>query len=241
MPEIIKQILDWLEVWALLIPLAVLFNRKNQPLQFNPVIAYLFAALAINLLIDISWKFKKEFQFPVWFQVNTYFYSVHSIVRFLLFSMFFNKLNTSFVPVLRKILPIVFVLFVVINFTFFEPFVNYWYTDGKLRSTVSSTLLSLEAILMLVYCLQYYFSQLQEHKQDKKWPAELNIVNGLFIFSLCSFPIYLFYNVILNLDQQYTKNIWMIQKICFLILCICIARAFLTSKNYTNAATASRR
>lgn len=233
----IQAILDWLEVWSLLIPLAVLSLRKKQPEYFKPVIAYIFLALLVNLFSNISWKFKHDYSFPVWFQTNTYFYSVHSIVRLFLLGWFFILLNQPFLKNAKKLALVIFSIFIMVNFTF-EPFINFWYSNGRLQSTISYRLLAVEAAIMLFYCLQYYLYKVMQDYEEERWTPDFWVVTGLAIFSFCSFPIYFFYKAILFNYVTFTTEIWMVQKVCFLIFCGCIARAFYVSKNvYSTIAT----
>ena len=104
MRKIFLEILDWSEVWALFIPLIVLFVKKKQPAFLKPVIIYLFIALPLNLFADIIWKFQVVHHFPHWLKTNTYVYNFHSIVRFLLFSIFFIKLHQPFLVRIKKII-----------------------------------------------------------------------------------------------------------------------------------------
>lgn len=227
----LKEIFDWAEVWALFIPLIVLFRNKRQPGFLFPVVIYVFISLYLNYLIDVSWKGKHVFPFPDWFQVNTYYYNALSIIRFFLLSWFFIKLDQPFLRTVKKIVPILFLIFVVVNFSFFEKFVNYWYNaNGKLSSTLSSKLLSAEAIGMLFYCIQYYFYKLQEDKEELKKPADFWIVTGLSIFYVSNFLIFLFYERLLQDSQPFVIYIWYIPNITFIILCIFIAKAFSLSK-----------
>ena len=53
----LKDILDWSEVWAPLIPLTILLIRKNQPSYLKPVIYYVIFALVINTIGNIIWDF----------------------------------------------------------------------------------------------------------------------------------------------------------------------------------------
>ncbi len=230
MTERIKLVVDWLEVWSLLIPLFVITLKRKQPVFLKPVVAYVLIAFVVNLLSNISWKFKHDNNFPVWFQVNTYFYSIHAVARLFLLCWFFLLLKQPFLLNLKKIIPVAFLLFIIIHFSI-EPFVNYWYNQkGELRSTLAYKVLAVEAAIMLFYCLQYYLFKLQQDVEDVSKPADLWIVTGLAIFSFCSFPIYFFYNAILENYYNFTINIWLVQKIAFLIFCISMARAFYISQ-----------
>ena len=52
MGNVLLKILDWSEVWALLIPLLVLQFRRHQDLLMKPVIVYVWLGFLINIAID---------------------------------------------------------------------------------------------------------------------------------------------------------------------------------------------
>ena len=219
--------MDWSEVWALFIPLIFLFKFKKQPSYLFPIVIFIFISLYVNFLIDLSWKGKHAFNFPDWFKVNTYFYNALSIIRFLLFSLFFIKLSQPAHSLIIKVILALFLIFVIINFSFFEKFVNYWYdVNGKLKATLSSKLLTVESIGMLFYCIRYYFNKLQEDKSESTRPPDFWVVTGLSIYYVSSFLIFLFYQSLLKYSQPFAVLIWKIPDITFLILCIFIAKSF---------------
>ena len=128
----IHQILDWSEVWALLIPLTVFLITRPKAKWVRPVIYYIIIALLLNLSADIIWK-RKTLRIAVWInenltffydpkfkQVNNnIFYNTHSVVRVLLFTWFFKKLDPVYFNRLNKFVIPLFLLFVSINFIFF--------------------------------------------------------------------------------------------------------------------------
>jgi hypothetical protein len=214
-----QEILDWLEVWALFIPLVILFIKSKQPNYLKPVIIYLWLALIINLLANISWKFKAHYNLPVWYQSNTYFYNIHSVARFFLLSWFFIKLRQPFLSNLKKIIPVLFFIFMVINFILFQNFFNF--------TLISSRLLALEAGLLLLYSLQYYLYLLKEEEPFFTQLPSFWVVTGLSTFVVVGFPIYLFYDAAVKQSKYFVINIWIVQKVAFLIFCLFIAKAFM--------------
>jgi hypothetical protein len=219
MKYLFQEILDWLEVWALFIPLVILFITGKQPNYLKPVIIYLWLALLINLLANISWKFKAHYNLPEWYQSNTYFYNIHSIVRFFLLSWFFIKLKQPFLSNLKKIIPVLFFIFIVIKFIFFQDFFNF--------KVISSRLLALEAGLLLLYCLQYYLYLLKEEEPFFTQLPSFWVVTGLSTFVVVGFPIYLFYDAAVEQNKYFVINIWIVQKVAFLIFCLFNAKAFM--------------
>ena len=218
----IKHILGWSEVWALFIPLIVLCFKRKQPAYLKSVIIYIWIALVLNLFQDTIANLKAILNFPHWLQTNNYVYNFHSLVRFTLFSLFFIRLRQPFLPTIKKLLPVAFFLFVVINFSIYENFFNFY--------LLSSRLLSLEAAFLLFYCLQYYLYKLQDDNEEVKRPADFWIVTGLTIYVSISFFIFLFQNMLVKQLQDTAVSIWKIHDIAYIILCIFIAKAFYASR-----------
>jgi hypothetical protein len=219
MQYMLQQILDWLEVWALFIPLFVVFTKSKQTGYLKPIIIYLWLALIINLLANISWKFKAHYNLPIWYQSNTYFYNIHSVTRFFLFSWFFIKLKQPFFPTLKKIITVLFLIFLAVNFIFFQNFFD--------TRIISSRLMAIEAGFLLLYCLQFYLYLLKEEETSFSQLPSFWIVTGLSIFVVVGFPIYLFYEVAVEQNKYFIINIWIVQKVAFLIFCLFIAKAFM--------------
>ena len=146
MPGIFNQILNWSEVWAIFIPLFVLILRREQPAFLKPVIIYLWIALVINLVGDTIGDFKVYL--PGWLHSNNILYNIHSLVRFACFSFFFQMLGKEFRNRFDKIVNLVALLFITLNFTLIEKFNNFDHLSGNLLAT--------EAYVLLIYCMQYY-------------------------------------------------------------------------------------
>ncbi len=216
MSRLLQFILDWSEVWALLIPLLVLLFKREQPDFLKPVIIYLWLALLINLVIDVIMGYKVYF--PNWLQSNNPYYNIHSVARFACFSVFFMQLpQTSFVT-LKKLLAISSVLFILINFIFFDNFFNPKHLSGNL--------LAAEAYLLLVYCMQYYLSELRDENNALAEGPDFWIVTGLSIYVVINFFVFLFYVPMVNTDVDLADKIWNVHNIAFIIFCIFITKAF---------------
>ncbi|SEB15051.1 hypothetical protein [Pedobacter hartonius] len=218
MLKIFQMIIDWSEVWSLLIPLTILLTKK-QPAVLKPVVFYVWIALLINLATDLTWKFRHlltETQ-----NSNNYLYNIHSIIRFLLFSLFFIRLNQPFLVHIKKLIPVFFILFVLINFWFFESFFDYW--------KFSSRLLSVEAILLLFYCLQYYLFKINDNVEVKIFNADFWIVTGLGIYVTFNFFIFLLYNELTVRLQYFAISLWSFHNISFVIFNVFIAKGLYDS------------
>ncbi len=219
MNNLAREIFDWSDAWALLIPIAVLFRHKKQPVYLRPVKYYIWIALLLNVSANIIWKQQVKWNFPHWLTTNNYLYNIHSIVRLLLFSWFFILLNQRFMHRVKAVLPVLFIVMVVINFRFYENFFNYM--------ILSSRLLATEAAILLFYCLQYYIFLLIDDKNIVlKARSGFWVVTGLSFFVAASFFIFLFYGYIAKLDPIFAEKIWDVHNFTYIILCICIAVNF---------------
>jgi hypothetical protein len=219
MLKIFQFIIDWSEVWALLIPISVLLFKK-QPVGLKLVVFYIWIALIINLSIDIIWKFRT--MLPAAYNSNNYLYNLHSAIRFYLFSAFFIHLNQPFLVTLKKIIPICFTIFIIINFTFYENFFDYW--------KLSSRLLSTEAIFLLFYTLQYYLFKINDNVGTKIMNSDFWITTGLGIFVTLNFFIFLLYNELTLRFQNFAISLWSVHNISYIVFNLFLAKGFYESE-----------
>ena len=216
MNEFLLKLLDWSEVWAPMIPLSILFFRRNQPGFLKPVIVYLFFAFFINLAGDIIDRFKHDL--PAWLLSNNPLYNVHSVIRFICFSIFFTALGqTSFIK-FRYILPAISLVVILVNFGFVENFGNPDHLSGNL--------LAAEAYLLLIYCMLYYLAKLRDDEDDVASGPDFWVVTGLSIYVVVNFFVFLFYVPMLDANVRLAINIWNVHNIAYIILCIFITKAF---------------
>jgi hypothetical protein len=219
MGYIIQQILDWSEVWALLIPILI---YKKQPALYKPVVFYIWIALAINIVIDLTWKFRGLL--PAAYNSNNYLYNLHSIVRFYLFSAFFIKLKQPYLVGIKKAVPIIFTLFLLVNFGWFEHFFNY--------RLFSSRLLSVEAFFMLFYVLQYYLFKINENVEVNIFTPDFWTVTGLGIYMAINFFIFLLYNELTVRLQAFAISLWSVHNIAYIIFNLFLAKSLYESRKY---------
>ena len=216
-----RIIIDWAEVWPLLIPLPFLLRARNIPSYLVPVRIYVWVALLINTVATLIWK-RLELhlgEFPHFWKSNNWLYNLHSVIRMMLFSWFFIRLNQRFLHRVKAALPLIFLAFVTVNFIFFENFLDF--------NSFSNRLLAIEAAFLLFYCLQY-FIYLTIEDRTVKLSAQPGfwVVLGLTFFVAASFFIYLFYIYLTQQDLDFAVDIWDVHNFVFIFLCICIAIAF---------------
>ncbi len=224
MSSILKEILEWSEVWAVLIPLAMVLLYRNTTRYLRPVRIYLVLALLLNLFADVLWKFRGELDLQeqdfLW--NNNFLYNIGSCVRLFLFSWFFIGLNQRFMHRVKAIIPFAFLAFLLINFIFFENFL-----PRGMYGVFSSRLLATESALLLFYCLQYFIFLIIEEKQGKlKNMPGFFVVMGLSIYMGANFFIFLFWEYLVKEFENFALGIWDVHNISFIIFCIFIAIQF---------------
>lgn len=225
MKAIYHLLLDWSEVWALLIPLAILIWKRNDTPYLKPVRIFVYVSLVMNLVIDLIWKFKEKmgFQPGDFFWSNNFIYNAESIIRFHLFAWFFIGLNQRFLHRVKKFIPFLFLALVLINFIFFEDFFS--------QASFSSRLLATEAALLLFYCLQYFIYIIVEEKSVKlgQQPG-FWVVIGLSVYVAINFFIFLFYATLSKNSSdekfQFAIQLWDVHNIVFILFCTLMAIQF---------------
>lgn len=223
MSSILKEILDWSEVWAMLIPLAFLQLCRNKTPYLRPVRIFLLVFLLLNIFQDVLWKFRKEFNLEqgdfLW--NNNFIYNIGSVIRLFLFAWFFILLQQRFMHRLKNIIPFAFLAFLLVNFIFFENFIP----QGM--ETFSSRLLATESAILLFYCLQYFIFLILDEKQTKpRQQPGFFVVVGLSIYMGANFFIFLLWEYLVSKTEDFALGIWDVHNITFIILCIFIAIQF---------------
>lgn len=216
MNSFFDEVLDWSEVWAPLIIILLLLRRPAQPNILKPVVWFVWLSFIINLSIDINGHFQTYF--PEWMRTNNPLYNVLSIVRFICFSIFFLRLSNGSFTTIKKILIILWAVFVIVNFVFFENFFNFYLLSGNLLAT--------EGFLLLVFCLLYYLAELKNDSGEFKTGPVFWVVTGLGIYVVSNFFIFLFYVPVVNEVITLSISLWNIHNIAFIILCIFLTKAF---------------
>ncbi len=221
MKHYLQLALDWSEIWAMIIPLSVLLFRRQQPVSLRPVVIYLWLGFLINVGIDIIMAINVYLDRAA--LSNNPLYNIHSVVRFGCFSFYFIHLQKNSFSRLKRFLGLLGIAFLVVNFIFFENFFN--------PNSFSGNLLTVEAYLLLVYCVLYYLAELKDDENPFNGP-HFWVVTGLAIYLVTNFFVFLFYMPMLNVNVHLAVNIWDIHNIAFIIFCFFIAKAFYGTVRY---------
>jgi len=213
--------LDWSEIWAMVIPLSLLLLRRQQPASLRPVVIYVWLGFLINVGIDMIMAINLSWDRVV--VSNNPLYNAHSVIRFACFSCYFIHLQKNSFTRLKRSLAFFGFAFLGANFLFFENFFN--------RDSFSGNLLTVEAYLLLIYCMLYYLAELKDDGDLFDTP-HFWVVTGLAIYLVTNFFVFLFYTPMLNVDVKLAVSIWNVHNIAFIIFCLFLTRAFYGTTRY---------
>lgn len=222
MGKVLFHLKVWSEAWAPLIPIFFLVKNRDQPKYMRPVVVYILVALPINIFADFIGDFYKNLPSVYWLQVNIYLYNIHSIIRFACFALFFMQLRQEYYGKFRKIIPILYFVFLVIDLGWFENFFS--------STSIGSHLFLAEAFLLMAYCILYYLSKARDEEDHFTSTPDIYVVTGLGIFVVANFFVYLYYDSMLSSNEKMADDIWAVPNMAYLIFCLFIARAFSISK-----------
>jgi hypothetical protein len=215
LPEILREFYDWTEAWAPLIPIAAWLLLPAAKKNFaTPTQWYFFIALVINIIIDVSWKFKH--QLGGWAQDNNVFYNIQSLIRALLFLAFFYRIQSGLFKTATRWIAILYLVFVVANYIWLEPIETY-----------ASKGASAEALALLVACLLYLFKILSDDEIPRiSQDPYFWITIGLLLYVTTNFAIFLGYASLMITAAEFAVVIWDIHNAFYLLFCILAAKAY---------------
>lgn len=210
-----RQIIGWSEVWAILIPLLVFFMRRNWNRSTSLVMTYLICALCLNSLADvIRWLSVNHLSESAFWRYNNWVYNTHSIVRTIIFIIFFYYVGC--ISKLKYIASLLTIFLVTTGILFIKK--NFLY--------ISSELFTLEGIILLICCVSFFIQRLKDEELYLDFDVSLIIVTGLTIYESINFFIFLFFNLLMTKAKSFAITIWDVHNISFIIFCLFIAYAF---------------
>lgn len=213
MADIFKEIFDWSESWAPLIPLAVMLTHRQESHYSRPIRVMVVISLFLYLVINMSWKLKNKLDWWFILDDNRILYNIASIVRTLCFCLFFVHLKLPFKGKFPWLLPSLYAMLLC------------WavFRRGDWQN-FSDFLHTTESILLIFYALSYYLRTLLSDQAQVLRTPVFWIVTGLVIYEAISLPIFMLYNQVAVTDANFAVDIWDIHNIAFLVMFICIAK-----------------
>jgi hypothetical protein len=221
---VLSKVIDWSEVWALLIPLAIiLFYRPKEP-AMHPVIWYICIALVLNSISTTLYVFHR--QMPPFLKNNNILYNLHSIARVIFFSWYISKITSSKFSFIYKSIISVYIIFIIVNFLFFESLLFF-----------SSRLFAAESIVLLFLCISFFLRSLQDESGTNwtKYPSFI-VCTAVALYEAITFFIFLFLLPMADKDPDFGLLSLEIYKITFVVFCILLARAIFRSKKQHDVA-----
>ena len=211
MKTFLNELLLWSEVWALLIPLTIIFIYKIKGQIIRPVVIYVFIAFFLNTAADVISYFNNEL--PNWLRSNQILYNIHSIARTLLFSWYILKLNLKYPIWLKRAVVPLYLVFLLVNFIFLEP-----------MTKLSTHLTSAESIVLLVLCILYFITAMNDENINNITSSPSFVIcTGLIIYEAVTFFIFLFYDILAKEYHSFGILTMKIFSVTLIIFCICLS------------------
>lgn len=216
--EILKTIRDWSEAWALLIPLAIIFFYKPKGPVTQPIIWYCYAAFILNTFSTTLFVFHN--QMPPLLSNNNILYNLHSFLRVVFFSWYISKITPRGFLFINKTIFSGYLIFVLVNFVFFESPLFF-----------SSRLFAAESVVLLFLCIAFFLRSLQD-ESGTNWTKHSSflVYTGIALYEAITFFIFLFILPMAEKDPEFGRLSLVIYKITFIIFCILLALALYQSK-----------
>jgi hypothetical protein len=218
MLSLYKVLIQWSEVWPLLIPLTIFLVYGLRYKELNILVFYALIAFLLNLLATIIWLYPKTL--PGNFTNNNILYNINSLIRTILPGIYLLSLKQMRPYKYLKIILILYVFLVVINFCFFD---NIF--------ILSSRLFAAESIVLLIFSLTFLLNLIiEEDIPIKKTRTPLLICAGIGIYESINFFIYLFFYHALDENFAFAFKIFNISKYSFIVYWILLGMAFYYSR-----------
>lgn len=204
-------ILEWSEVWALLIPLTIMILYKPLRAEMRPLFFYVCIGLVLNSVSTTSFYFHKSM--PVWLKNNNIYYNLHSITRVIFFGLYIYRVTPNKNRLVYTTLFSVYGIFVLINFVFIKSIFFF-----------STWLFAAESIILIVACINFYLQTMKDESKTEwmKQPFFL-VCTGVILYEAITFFIFLFIIPMANINPRFGLLSLKIYKITFVLLCILIA------------------
>jgi hypothetical protein len=211
-----KTISDWSEVWALLIPLAVILRKPRRCRECLPLVIYVFVALLLNI-ISVSIQLYQD-GMPAFLQSNNLFYNLHAVARVYFFSWYIVVLNNKQFSGIAKAAIVAFSVFLATDFIFFESILN-----------LSDWLPVAETVILLILCMRYFLYSIKD-ESETDWIKEPSFTacTAISLYVAATFFVFLFITspwVSYKVNLRFALFIAEFYKLIFLIFSILLALA----------------
>lgn len=214
-------IINWSEVWALLIPLLFLIIYRSGAKELQPLKWYVFIALLLNTVSTLSFWYNA--QMPGFLKNNNILYNLNSLARVFFFSWYILLITPKQHKYLPRVLLMVYLVFVLVNFSLFENPLFF-----------STRLFIAESVVLLFLGISFMLRSIQDETVVNwtKQPSFIVCV-AIVLYEAITFFIFLFILPLAEKDPQFGLLMLKVYKIAFIIFCIMLA---ITFRNYSRNA-----
>ncbi len=195
----------------MLMPLIIILLYKPSGPGVKSLILYVIFAFVLNTIATIMVEY--YFSMPDWLKNNNILYNIHSFIRVVLFSWYIMTIRQYRFPPVLRILLVAYLVFVIINFTLLHsPFF------------ISSPLFTAESIVLLIFCLSFFFRSMQDDSNVNwlKHPSFL-VCTGISLYEVTCFFIFLFFYPLFDKNPELSDLTMSIHNVMYIILCIMLA------------------
>src|SRR5688500_8810457 len=215
--SLFDTIINWSEVWALLIPLLFMFLFRSNEKELAPLKWYVVIALLLNTVSTVSYIYNE--QMPAFLKNNNIFYNLHSLARVLFFSWYIYLITPKQHKYLNRMVIAVYLIFVVVNFLLFE---NPLY--------ISTKMFAAESIVLLFLGISFMLRSIQDETVTN-WTSQPSFIVcvAIVLYEAITFFIFLFILPLAEKDPDFGLLMLKVYKIAFVIFCILLAISF---RNY---------
>lgn len=208
--NLLSIIWEWSEVWALLIPLIIIFIFRPDARYVWMLKSYIILAFSLNLFAQVTSQF--YYLFPESFSINNnVYYNVQVIIRVMLLGGYIISVRPYRYHILLKALLIVFVAFTLVNFTFFES-----------PLLLSIRLFAAGNITLIICCVSYFLRSILEDSTVNwlKHPSFI-VCTAVCLYEAVTFFIFLFIYPLSYTDPEFglvTLRIYQVILVLFGVL-----------------------
>jgi len=212
--NIFEFLRDWSEVWPLLIPLIIFLIWRPTGKSIGALVWYVFLAFVVNFWAIFILEYYNLLPEWTYRKGNNLFYNLHSFIMVIFFGWYLVTVRSYKYKIFLKALLGFYVILVIANFAFFEPF-----------HRLSTRHFTVGSIILLLLCLFYFFSSIMEESKNN-WvnhPSFI-IVSAIFLYQAVTFFIFLFiyplYDKSYNIDLSFAYLMMRVYQVIFIVFCI---------------------
>lgn len=209
-------------VLSITLIIALKNDKKHAILKSLPFyISSLLLVFLSGAFVSLSWKLKYHFLFFV--GLSSFIDYTFTFIELITFSIFFYQLLNN--RAMKK-------LIVISNFIFSILFFYMFFSEPSFHNKISditqSKVYTLEGIILLVFCIFYFFELFKKSLaiQITNEPA-FWVSTGLFFFLTCTLPFSLIENYIRNKYPELIISYYSIFYIFYILLFSMLIRAYL--------------